>query len=483
MHNPRVTVDYQTDSTRVTAEFCFGQDLKRLDFEIAGNSAAVFYVDGMSDGARFENNIIKPLKQAQEFKQPFLDNLNKITYSSDKIDPFEDFDEFTKKIADGDIGLIIHGADAFYVYSAKGYSVRGIQEPPVNSVLHGPREGFNEDLKNNLTMIRRRLRTPKLVTENIKVGKYSQTGVALLHLNGVAEPKIVENIKSKLDEISIDGIIDSSYIARFLEDRKHSIFRQVGIAEKPDVVAAKILEGRVAIVCDGSPIVLTLPFLFIENYQAAEDYYVKNVRGTLTRGIRIASQSAALLLPALYVAVQSFQYHILPLRFLTVIMNNIYGLPFPPMLEMLLVLLFFEMLNEAGVKMPRHLVLSLSIVGALILGEAATRAGLLSGITVLVMAISTLGIYTAPDAADAASILRLIFVIIAGVLGMLGIALAALATVAYMCSLKSAGVSMMSPFAPSLLSDMKDTFFKTDVTEASQRPMSIPSVNKKRLEK
>ena len=265
-----------------------------------------------------------------------------------------------------------------------------------------------------------------------------------------------------------------------MESNYHSRFPQEGSSEKPDIIAAKMLEGRVAVIVDGSPMVLTVPFILFEHFQASEDYYVKSFRASFIRIVRLAALVFAIALPGAYVALQEYQYQMFPLKFLISIMNSVYGIPFTPTLEMLCVLIIFEILNEASVRMPRYVGMALSVVGAIVLGETAVNAGLFSTPAILVIAISTIGLYCVPDATEVSSILRVLLVAIAGVAGLMGIILACLALIAYLADLRSFGTSYLAPFAPLIEHDWQDGLIKESVRDMSERPYSVPTQNRVR---
>lgn len=474
-------INYFEDREKLDNLMSGSADVLKLDFEIAGLSAVMFFLDGMSDKELMDRNIIEPLKKLQTLEKPYLESLNRVIFIADPIIVPDNLEDTAIRIADGDIALLIDGADTPYVLSMRDYKTRAITEPPVATVIRGPREGFVEDMKTNMTLLRRRLRSPKLIFEYLKVGQYTETNIAVAYLDGVAEENVVEQVLKRIREIDIDGIVDSSYIARFIEDNKYSIFNQTGTSEKPDIVAGKMLEGRVAIIVDGSPTILTVPFVMFEHFQSSEDYYVKSFRATLTRLIRVLAMVIAVMLPAAYVALQEFQYQMFPLKLLIAIMNSIYGVPLTPTLEMLTLLLIFEILNETSIRMPRYVGTALSIVGAIVLGEAAVNAGLLSIPSVLVTAISTIGLYSVPEEVDAGSILRLLFVVIAGVAGLFGLLLAVVVLFAYLCGLKSYGTSYLAPFAPMVVSDFQDGVFKANLIDMKKRPYTIPTHNRTRL--
>ena len=299
-------------------------------------------------------------------------------------------------------------------------------------------------------------------------------------IDGVADGDVVGRIKRKIEEINIDGIIESSYVARYLEENKFSLFSQIGASEKPDTIVGKMLEGRVAIIVDGSPSVLTLPFMLYENFQMSEDYYIKSYRASMVRIIRLFAVIFSILMPGIYVALQEHQYQLFPIKFLVTVLGSISNIPLSPTLEMLLVLCIFEILNETSIRMPRYVSMALSVVGAIILGEAAVSAGLFSISSIIIVAVSTVGIYCVPDEINSSNILRLGFVALGGVLGLLGILLGTMAIVCYMCSINSYGVSYMAPFAPSILHDWQDGPLKAQLQELGERPYSIPTSNRTR---
>ncbi|MEG2274252.1 MAG: spore germination protein, partial [Clostridia bacterium] len=256
---------------------------------------------------------------------------------------------------------------------------------------------------------------------------------------------------------------------------------QVGASEKPDIVTAKMLEGRVAIIVDGSPTILTAPFVLFESYQASEDYYLKSYRASLIRMIRILAMFTAIMLPATYVAFQQFQYQMLPFKILVSIIDAVSTIPMSPALEMMIMLIMFEILSETSIRMPRYIGMALSIMGAIVLGETAVRAGIVSSPTILVTALSTIGIFCVPDESNAASLLRLVFCAIGGVLGIFGIVIAGMFLIAYLCTLESFGVSYCAPLAPMLTHDWQDAILKDVTGKMTERPYTIPTVNRRRV--
>jgi len=359
---------------------------------------------------------------------------------------------------------------------------RGINEPPTSSVIQGPRMGFIEDIEANLQMIDAKFKHPDFKKVELEVGRYTQTRVVMAYIEGVADPDVTKKIEEKIKQINIDGIVDSNYIAQFLQDEKVKFFRQVGSDEKPDIIAAKILEGRVAIFVNGTPQVLTVPYILFEDVQHSDDYYSLSANISLRRFLRIVGCVIAILGPGLFIAVQLYHYNIMPINMLMAIAGTSHNSPFSPMLEVIFVLILFEVLYEASLHAPRHIGAVTGLLGALVLGEVAIRSGLLSPPAVLVGAMSVIFMYVIPDLASQISILRFTFAIVGGILGLFGIVIAGLVLVIYLASLDSYGAPYLAPYAPYIKSDTKDGIFKSSVREMKTRPKSIPNVNKTRLQ-
>ena len=473
-------MDYQQTFEQIKSQFGSTCDLRTIELSIGGIESCFMFIDGYIDTLLFEENILKPLKNLSKTDMITLELLNKYTMMTTPVKEITDINQAVDLISSGEMILLADKSPCLFMYSEKKYQMRAVAEPPVSTVLRGPREGFVEDIKINMFLIRKRLASPKLTFELLNVGKYTKTKIAVCFLDGVAEQKIVDKIKKQISSINIDGIIESSYIARYLEENKLSLFSQVGSSEKPDIIVGKMLEGRVAIIVDGSPSVLTLPFILYENFQMSEDYYIKSYRASMIRCVRLFAVIFSILLPAIYVALQEHQYQLFPLKFLLSSLGSIYAIPLSPTLEMLLIMTIFEILNETSIRMPRYVSMALSVVGAIVLGEAAVSAGLFSISSVIIVAVSTVGIYCVPDEINSSNILRFVFVGIAGVLGLVGVILALVALIGYMCSINSYGTSFMAPYAPSIIHDWQDGVIKAQIEEFEERPLSLPTKNRTR---
>lgn len=357
---------------------------------------------------------------------------------------------------------------------------RSIAEPPTSIVMRGPREGFVEDAKSNVILLRKRLKTPNFKTISVTVGKYTNTNCIVCFIDGVAVRSVVDSIVQSLQSVTIDGVLDSSYLSHYLDSNDTLLFRRVGLTEKPDVAVGKMLEGRIAVIVDGSPMVLTLPYLFIEDLQAPGDYYENSTMTSVNRILRFASVLISVLLPALYICLQMYNYQIIPLKFLITILNATQAIPFSPLVEMLLVIVIFDILREANLRMPSAVGISLSLVGAIVLGDAAVQAGLIGAPAVMIGALSGIGLFTMPDNTLVLSLLRFALAVIGGLTGIYGVILAVSVITLYLCSLQSQRTPFVAPYAPNIPQDKQDALGQEPLQQMKTRPKSIPNQNSNR---
>lgn len=469
-------------TTSLKQTFINSDDFKIREVTLGDKRCLFAYIDANMDRLLFEQDVFKPLKIANKIHSPYKDYLISTTFYTDEIQQVPVIN-CPQNIADGDIAFIIDEEEDCYIFSLRKPVSRSIAEPPTASVTKGPREGFIEDIKSNLSLIRRRIKSPCLSVKMFQVGRYSSTSVAVVHIEGICDKHIVELIYDKISKIDIDGIIDSAYILSFIQTRKNSIFTQAGTTEKPDVASAKLLEGRLLIIVDGSPIVITLPYLAFEDVQDGYDYYSADWRASMIRVFRLFGALLTILLPGAYVALQTYHYPLLPLKFLMTLMSATVNIPLPPAFEMLFVLLLFEILNQASIRMPRYFGISLSVVGAIVLGDTAVKAGIISSPSVLVIALSAIGIFCVPDQVGTMSILRLLFLCVASVMGFVGMIILLLFLMGYLASLDNFGTPYLAPYAPRIMPDLQDGLLKAGISSMHNRPYSIPTINRTRMSK
>lgn len=449
--------------------------------------AAIIYIDGLVDIAIINDNIMKALMYdicligARDTTD--LSDVKAIKNNLISIADVQQtvlLHDLIDKLMSGNTILLVDGSHEALVISAKKWEKRGVKEPQTENVVRGPREGFTETLRINTSLLRRKIMNPDLTLENMKIGEKTKTDVCIIYVKGIVNPKLIEEIKTRLKKICIDAILDSGYIEAFIEDAPYSIFATIGNSEKPDVVAAKILEGRAAILVDGTPIVLTVPMLFLESFQSAEDYYSRPFYASLIRLLRFVSYLASILAPATYVALSTFHQELIPTRLLFTMAAGHEGVPFPALVEALIMMLTFEILREAGVRLPKPIGSAVSIVGALVLGEAAVSAGLISPFMVMVVAFTAIASFVVPPQTDSSAILRYSLLILAGIAGGFGILMGLLIVFIHLASLRSFGIPYLSPVAPFTLSDLKDSIIRMPLWLMLTRPRTIGRYNPKR---
>lgn len=459
------------------AQFADDNDFKQRELIVNESlRVVVVHIDGLASGDKISKLVIQPLILAGDKAENADDLLKHVIFNVNAM-PLSTVTESKTALLRGNTLLFVNSRAGCLELDTVNDLGRAIAEPPTSGVIKGPREGFVENAKINMMMLRKRLRTNILKAKTLTCGRHSNTPVFVCYLEGIVNGKLVRDIVSKLKKFDIDGVLDSSYIADYLSGGS-GLFKQVGSGEKPDIIASKLLEGRVAVIVDGSPIVLTLPYMFIEDLHSPDDYYVSSQAASLSRALRFISASISIILPALFVALQLYNYQIIPIKFLVTIIDATQGIPFSPQAEMILVLLLFDILREANGRMPKAAGLSLSLVGAIVLGDVAVSAGLLGAPAVVIGALSGIGLYTLPDNTLGFSLLRLVFTIVGGICGIYGLMISLMVSLTFLVSMGKFGTPYLAPFAPIIDEDKKDAVLKGQLLNSKTRPVAVGSKNK-----
>ncbi len=446
---------------------------------------ALLYFDGMVDSTQLDDGVIRPLITVDrkndsptladfvETQIIFIRDVKKQTKVSDMLNG----------IMFGEALVLLEGSKESLSVDTKGFKTRGIDEPQDEKVLAGPREGFVENALTNIALIRRKLQTPDLCTENMRVGKRSNTQVFICYLDTLADPELVKRVKKQIKKIDIDGILDTNYITENIRDNKYSVFKTTGTTERPDVVAGKLLEGRIAIIVNGTPMVTTLPYLFSENFQSDEDYYLNFLVSSIGRVLRYISFFLAVSIPAIFIAVSSFHRELMPTALAISVSGLRGGVPFAPLTECLIMIFVFEILKETGVRMPESLGHALSIVGGLVVGQAAVEARIISTPMLIVIAVSGIAGLMIPRLRGAVFYLRIIFVFLAAFFGLYGYFAGAAITVMHIISLNSFGVDYTVSLKRADFQSLKDTFWRTGWVNMIQRPLFNRNLIRSRKQK
>ncbi|WP_419955000.1 spore germination protein [Neobacillus niacini] len=450
------------------------------------NSVVILYLNGLVSIERLEIHIFHPLVTAKE-KLPRHVDINiddlKGILSSAQVSQGATFREVIDQILAGGTVVLMDGSTQALFISEQSWEQRSVEEPVSEAVVLGPREGFTENIRTNGSMIRRRLKTTKLKFEYMKLGSLSQTEVMITYLEDIAEPSIVEEVRSRLKRIEIDAIEDSGYIVEFIEDQPFSLFPQILQTERPDRVVGNLLEGKVGILVANSPFALIVPVSFFEMMNSPEDYYGRFIMTSFIRFIRYLFLAVALLFPAIYIAVTTFHHELLPTNLIFSVAASREKVPFPAVIEALLMEITFEALREAGLRLPRPIGSTVSIVGALVVGQAAVEAGIVSAPLVIVVATTGIASFMFPSypLTGAIRLLRFFLIFLAATLGFYGILLGIFFILVHLVQLRSFGVPYMSPIAPFHFNNLKDIFIRVPWWMISERPNETGKRNLKRL--
>lgn len=436
-------------------------------------------IDGLANKDLINDYVLNPLMIGVREVEPnnVEDRLFKITkegaISAIEIKVVYDLQEAVVSILSGDTALLISGYDKIIVIGSKGPPTRGVGQAESETVVRGPRDGFVEVARFNSALIRRRVRDPKLKLKNMQAGERSKTDIAVLYIEDIANPHLVKDIMKRIEKIKIDAILESSYIEQLIEDSHFSPFPQMENSERPDVAASALYEGRVVIVVDNTPFCLIAPATIMTFLQTPEDYYQRWPIISLARMIRYLAVLISLLGPALYIALVSYHPGLLPTRLALFIGASRINVPFPAFIEAFIMEITIELLREAGSRMSGPIGTTISIVGGLVIGQAAVEAGIVSPLMVIVVAITAVASFMIPNFgfASAFRIWRFIMMIFASILGLYGIVLGLIIITTHLVRLTSFGVPYMTPFTTlgRTISDLKDTVVKMPLIKMRER--------------
>lgn len=434
------------------------QDIVVRDFLIPSlnKKALIIYIDGLSDRNTQSFAVLQPLMvlasdETDGGKDPIAIAYDKLV-PGHQIQKTKYVKDVVDGVLDGSSALLIDGSDQALVIETKGWEHRGVDRPSNEPVVRGPQEAFVESFRANTASVRRYVKDPKLVTEIFRVGRRSRTLVAIMYVKDIANPNLVEEVKYRIESIAeaVDYIPETGTLEEYLEDHPKSLIPQMLSTERPDRLGAFIREGHVGIVMANSPFSLVIPTTFTIFLHSAEDYYLRWPFGNFVRLIRAAAIFIALMMPATYIAIVNYHQEMIPPDLLMAMTAAREAVPFPALVEILFMEFSFELIREAGVRIPSVIGPTIGIVGALILGQAAVSASIVSPILIIIIAITALASFVVPNynASFSVRILRFLFIILAGFLGFFGTACGVFLLILHLANLNSFGIPFMTPIAP-----------------------------------
>lgn len=488
---PTLPIDQERNkplsSQRIREELEKSSDIIFREFSLRAKEeipCMLVVVDGLIDKSILDNFILRvlmvDLQADPDFKKltqkNIVDDVLKLLAPASEIKKIDKMGEAIDYILSGDAVLFFGNLSEALVIGARGWASRAISEPQTESTIRGPKEGFTETLRTNTSLLRRKIKHPSLRLVSLKLGDLTHTDVVVCYIEKVASPDVLSEVLRRLSRIKMDGVVAGDSIEEMIEDSPYSPFPTVFHTERPDVIAANLLEGRVGIMADGTPTVLLVPVTLAKFMQVNEDYYARALIMILIRFVRYLGAMIAVLAPSIYIAVTTFHQEILPTSLALSIAAGREGVPFPALIEALLMTLTLEILQEAGLRLPKPIGQTIGIVGALVIGDAAVKASLVSPLMVIVIGITAIASYTIPsyDLGIAVRLTRFPLMLLAGSMGFYGVGIGLYAGLIHLLSIRSFGVPYLSPIAPlRIRALLQDTFVRAPWWAMKRRPELI----------
>ncbi len=477
--------------------------LREFNLSINGNfyKALIVCIDGMIDSELVNNFLLRPLMSTNSnasktfnyngviVKKSKKFNLENYIYNSlvpqNSIQKATTLDDLINLVNMGNCALLVDTLDVSFIVDVKGYKAREIASPENEVVVRGSQEAFVEKLRTNTSMLRRLINNENLIIESTTVGKVSNTNIAICYLKNIANSELVDEVKYRINNLDIDYIVSSGQLEQLIQDNSKIAFPQMIATERSDKAATHILEGRVVVIVNGSPYVLIMPGVFLDFLSSPEDMNLKHQYSNLLKIIRILATFITLLLPGIYIAVTNYHTELLPTELLFTIAAARNAVPFPVILEIITMEASFELLREAGLRVPSPFGSTIGIIGALVLGEAAVSANLVSPILIIIVATTGICSFTIPDFSLSFSfrIFRFVYIILGYLCGILGIAAGLFIQTCILIELKSFGVPYFSPFIPTSNTNTSISYFVKPICLREKRADFLNTKRPKEAEK
>lgn len=462
------------------------KDIIIREFNIARKiSACLVFLDGMVDKKVINQFVLSPLMDTNNFTDfdgncP-IDYIERNVLSINQVSKTNKLSDIVMQVLTGVSVLLVEGCNECLIIESRGYEKRSVESPKTESVIRGSQEGFTENLRTNITLIRRIIKDEGLITETLSIGKRSHTNCAMLYIENITNVDLIREVKRRLSSINVDFIDGDGMVEQLIEDNPFMLFPQVINTERPDRAASFLMEGQVVLITEGSPFAIALPVTFFGLYHTSEDSMVRWPYGTFLRLVRVIGITISYLFPALYIATILYHKEMIPTQLLTAIAQSRENVPFPAVVEILMMELAFELIREGGIRVPGVIGQTIGIVGALILGQAAVSAGLISPIMIIIVAVTGLGSFVTPSYSLSLGlrIARFVFTISGALAGFLGVAVSLTIIGCIVCNMKSFGVPFFSPIAPKTKAN-PDIIIRQPLWNQKIRPDYLNQKNRKR---
>ncbi|MGK0465547.1 spore germination protein [Clostridium sp.] len=448
-------------------------------FKVGDWNAALVYIDGMADKLLLDDYVLEPLMLcSKEIKN--VDQIKDQLLAVSDMREVKKLSEGVNAALSGETLMFIDGLNCAYVIATRLWPARGVGDPSGETVIRGAREGFTETVRFNTVLVRRRIRDTRLRVKSKAIGTRSKTDVAIMYIDDIVNKTVLSELQNRIDKINIDAVFDSAYIEQLIEDNKYSPFPQIQSTERPDVVAAALYEGRVALLVDNSPFAIIVPCTLPNLFQSPDDYYQRWMHASMIRFIRMISIIISLTAPALYVAVTSFHTAIIPTKLAYSIAASREGVPFPAFVEAIIMELFLALLMEAVVRLPRPIGATIGIVGGLVIGQSAVSAGIVSPIMIIIVAITAITTFVTPnyEVTTAFRLMRFLLIITTAIAGLYGMMMGLIVILIHLVRMKSFGIPYLAPAVSTNMSDLKDMYIKAPLSKIKERPKYMKTGDK-----
>lgn len=444
-------------------------------FVTGGIHCALLCCEGMVSTSVITELIFEPITDIPQQKDAhalFHHISEQLLLSTDRTD-VKDYADLFMRIHSGFAVLIAEGMETGLAFGVQGYSSRSIQEPSGEGNIMGSHEGFVETIRTNMSQIRRRLKTTELVMEMFTKGEKSHTDLCLCYMKDRVPKALMEKIRRSLDKVELEAILTTGYLRPFLENSSFQIFDSTGTTERPDVLCSKLIEGRVALLVDGVPYAIVVPRLFCESFQTLDDYAFKPYYATFIRWLKYGAFLGAILLPSFYVAIVMYHPELLNSTLFMLLVDAEKKAPLSIVTESLFALIMYEIIREAGVRLPKPVGGAVSIISGLIIGDAAVNSGLISTPLLTMTALSVLGGLVVPELNPQVTVLRFAFLIAGGALGLFGISVLACAVLVNICATEDYGFPYTAPISPFRKRGMEDTAVRSGIEKMQSRGFTV----------
>ena len=435
-------------------------DLLIRPVKLGHGDAAFVLLDGMCDELKMTEAVIRPLTERDYPEKSPKKALVQRAYKGTDVQEPADIEDICDAVTAGNLVLLCDGESFSLAFGAQGFAKKAIDEPQTEQNEKGSQEGFTDCFKDNVTLLRRRLRTPELVIERDTVGTSSRTPVLLCYMKDRADPEILSSVKARIKNAKLDTVFGSGYLRPFLDKDSPSLFSDSGITERPDMLAAKLAEGRIGIIVDGTPFAVIVPYLLTDYFHSLDDYLSGSYYALFIRLLRTVCFAAAVSLPGIFVAVCLFHPEMLPAPVMYDIAAEEAQTPFPLMAEAVTIHLIYEIVREAGLRMPRAIGHAVSIVGALVIGDAAVTAGLIAAPMLIIVALTTVCSSVVARLHEPVAVMRFALIIAGGTAGLYGVFLGLGLLLADICSADPYRVPFSAPMFPFVPKAQSDGIFR-----------------------